>query len=265
MLVALGVLAADGLWVVRTRHIKELELAELALQQTPRAETAAAVSRAAALRSANAVFTTQVAGVTTVTGRVSEELKPQLVAFTMTTFGGADQFRVSEVVADSVVYLRAPDLPDAPGKPWISVPVAGLAAEPALIGLYQAGAIPTADAALMGSALAVRSAGRQTIDGVRTTRYVGTIDPALALRRLSPALRQLLAPELTAISGNMHYAAWIDGHHDLVRLQTSATIDGSSTVTTVVVTALNKTVHITAPAASQVSAVTSGGDVAASR
>ncbi len=264
MVVALGVLAADGWWLVRTRHMRELQLAELALQQTPTAETAAAVARAAALRSANAAFTTQVDGLTTVTGRVSEQLRPQLVALTMTAFDGADQFGVSEVVTDSAVYLRAPGLANAAGKPWISVPVTGLAADPALMELYQAGAIPTVDAALIGTALGVRLAGRQTIDGVATARYIGTIDPALTMRRLSPALRQLLAPELTAITGDMRYSMWVDSHHDLVRLQTSATIDGSSTVTTVVVTALNKQVHIAVPAASQVSAGTSGSGLPAS-
>lgn len=263
-MLALGVLAADGWWLVRTRDAKELELAKLALQRTPRAEIATAVARAAALKSANAAFTTQVAGLTTVTGRVSEQLRPQIVALKMTTFDGAGQFGVSEVVTDGAVYLRAPGLANAAGRPWISVPVAGLAADRVLIGLYQIGAIPTADAALIGTAPGVRSAGRQTIDGVRTTRYVATIDPAQALLRLPPALRQLLAPELTGVSGDMRLAAWIDGHHDLVRLQTSATIDGSSTVTTVEVTALNKTVHITVPAASQVSAATSGSGSPAS-
>lgn len=253
LVLALGVLAADGWWLVRTRDIRELQLAR---QETPQAVTAKAVSQAAALTSVRATFTTQVSGLTTVFGRVSEQLRPQRVTLTMTTVDGADRFGVTEVVTDSAVFLRAPGLENSVEKPWISVPVAGLTADPALFELYQTGSIPTLDAAMIGTDSAVRSTGPRTVEGVRTTRYVGTIDPALALRRLKPAERQLLAPELTSASGNISFVAWIDAHHNLVKLQTSATIDGLSTVTTVVVTAFNQRLHVTVPPQSQVSAVT---------
>jgi hypothetical protein len=248
IVVALGVLVGDGWWLLRTKAADK--------PQPPRAETAEAVSQAAALTSARATFSTQLAGITTVFGRVSEQLRPQRTTLTMTTIDGADRFGVTEVVTDSAVFLRAPGLANSVGRPWISVPVAGLTADPALTELYQTGAIPTLDAALIGKAAGVRSTGPQTVNGVRTTRYVGIIEPAQALRRLSPAERQLLAPELTAVSGEMSFVAWIDAHHNLVKLQTSATIDGVSTVTTVVVTAFNERMHLTVPARSQVSAVT---------
>ncbi len=253
IVLALGVLGADGWWLVRTRDIRELELAR---EQTPQAVTAKAVSQAAALTSAKATFTTQVAGLTTVFGRVSEQLRPQRVTLTMTTVDGADRFGVTEVVTDSAVFLRAPGLANSVGRPWISVPVAGLTADPALFELYQTGSIPTLDAAMIGTATAVRSTGPRIVEGVRTTRYVGTIDPALALRRLTPAERQLLAPELTSVSGDISFIAWIDAHHNLVKLQTSATMDGLNTVTTVIVTAFNQRMHLTVPASSQVSALT---------
>jgi hypothetical protein len=248
MVLALGVLAADGWWLLRTK--------EAAKPLPPRTETAEAVSRAAALTSARATFTTQVSGLTTVFGRVSEQLKPQRVTLTMTTIDGADRFGVTEVVTDSAVFVRAPGLANSVGKPWISVPVAALTADPALIGLYQTGAIPTIDAAMIGTAAAVRSTGARTVDGVRTTRYVGTVYPAVALRRLPLAERQLLAPELKAVSGDLQFVAWIDAHHNLVKLQTNAMIDGLSTVTTVVVTAFNQRMHLSVPAQSQVSALT---------
>jgi hypothetical protein len=251
MVLALGVLAADAWWLVRTR--------DAAKPLPPAAETAKAVSQAAALTSARATFTTQVSGITTVFGRVTEQLRPLRVTLTMTTIDGADRFGATEVVTDSAVFLRAPGLANSVGRPWISVPAAGLTADPALIGLYQTGAIPAVDTAMIGTAAKVRSTGPRTVNGVRTTRYVGTIDPALALRRLSPAERQLLAPELTTVSGDVQFVAWIDAHHNLVKLQTSATIDGLSTVTTVVVTAFNQRLHVTVPALSQVSALTASG------
>jgi hypothetical protein len=248
IVVALGVLAADGWWLLRTR--------EAAKPQPPLAVTAEAVSRAAALTSARATFTTEVSGLTTVYGKVTEQLRPQRVTLTMTTVDGADRFGVTEVVTDSAVFLRAPGLASSVGRPWISVPVAGLTADPALTGLYQTGAIPTVDAAMIGTAAGVRSTGPQTVNGVRTTRFVGAIEPAVALRRLSPAERQLLAPELTAVSGDLNFVAWIDAHHNLVKLETSGMVNGLKTVTTVVVTAFNQKLHVTVPPRSQVSAVT---------
>jgi hypothetical protein len=248
MVVALGVLAADGWWLVRTR--------EPARPQSPRAATAEAVSQAAAVTSARATFTTQVAGLTTVFGRVSEQVRPERATLTMTTVDGADRFDATEVVTDSSVFLKAPGLANSVGKPWISVPLPGLTADPVLVGMYQTEAIPTMDIALIGTATGVRSTGIRTVEGVLTTQFVGTIDPATALARLKAPVRPLLDPELTEVTGNIQFVAWIDDHHNLVKLQTSAMIGGLKTVTTVLVTAFNQRFHLTVPAQSLVSALT---------
>jgi hypothetical protein len=248
IVVALAVLAVDGWWLLHTR--------ELARQQTTPVVIADAVSHADALTSATANFSTQVSGLTTVIGQVSEERRPHRVTLAMTTIDGADRFSVAEVVTASAVYLQAPGLAPSVGKPWISVPLAGLSADPAMVGLYQTEAVPTAEAALLDTATGLRKAGAGTIDGDRTTRYVGTIEPSVALGRLSPAARQLLAPELTTVTGDMRIVVWIDRQHNLCKVQTSATVAGLVTVTTVVIKALNPTVHIAVPAASLVSAAT---------
>jgi hypothetical protein len=247
IVVALTVLAADGWWLLRSKE---------PAKQTPVTVLADAVSHAAALTSAQANFSTQVAGITTVFGQVSEQLKPSRVTLTMTTVDGADRFSVAEVVTGSAVYLRAPGLASGVGKPWVSMPLTALSADPAMVGLYQTEAIPSADAALLGTAAGVQPVGTGIIDGDRTTRYVGTIDPATALRRLSPTLRKLLAPELMTVTGDIRFVAWIDGRHILRKVQTTATMAGLSTVTTVVVKALNPAVHITVPDSSLVSALT---------
>ena len=248
MVAALAVLGADGWWLLHKR--------ESAKQPPPPALLADAVSQTASLTSAQANFSTQVAGITTVFGHVSEQLKPDRVTLTMTTIDGADRFSVAEVVTDSAVYLRAPGLASGVGKPWISMPLAGLSADPALVSLYQTEAIPSADAALLGTAASVRPAGTGIIDGDRTIRYVGTIDPATALRRLPPAVRKLLAPELMTVTGDIRYVVWIDRLHNVRKIQTTATMAGLSTVTTVVVKALNPLVHITVPDSSLVSGLT---------
>jgi hypothetical protein len=247
MVVALAVLAADGWWLIRTRQ---------PVKQPARTVLAEAVSQAAGLISARANFSTQVAGLTTVFGQISEQVKAHRVTLSMTTVDGSDRFNVSEVVTGSVVYLQAPALASGVGKPWISVPLESLSADPALVGLYQTEAIPTADAALLGKASTIRAAGTGTIDGARTTRYVGSIDVAAALGRLTPPVHELLAPELAAVTGTMRFVVWIDAQHNLRELQTSATVAGLSTVTTVVVKAFNPAVHIAVPDSSLVSALT---------
>lgn len=247
MMVALAVLAADGWWLIRTRELA---------RQTPPRVFGEAVSQFAGLSSTTASFTTQVAGLTTVFGQISEQPTSHRVTLTMTTVDGADRFGVAEVVTGSALYLRAPALAEAVGKPWVSLPLTRLAADPALVGLYQTDAIPTADAALLGMAAVIRPTGTRTIDGARTTRYVGTINVPAALGRLAPGVRQLLAPELSAVTGTMHFVAWIDGHHSFREIQTSAKIGGLSTVTTVVIKTLNSAVHITVPALTSVSPMT---------
>lgn len=247
MVVALTVLAADGWWLLHNRE---------QAKQTPHTVLAEAVSQAAALSSVRANFTTQLAGLTSVFGQVNEQRRPDRATLTMTTVDGADRFGVSEVVTESVVYVRAPGLANAVGKPWISVPMTGLTADPAMEGLYQTEAIPSADAALLGTAATVRSAGTATIDGARTTRYVGSIDPATALRRLPQAEGQLLTPELKSVTGELHFVAWIDGQHNLRQVQTSGTIGGVSTVITVVIKAFDPAVHVIVPDQSLVSAMT---------
>jgi hypothetical protein len=248
MLVALTVLAADGWWLLRSRA---------PAKQPPPTLLADAVSQAAGLTSAQANFSTQVAGITTVFGQVSEQRRPNRVTLAMTTIDGADRFSVSEVVTGSAVYVRAPGLASAVGKPWISEPLAGLSTDPAMLGLYQTEAIPSAAAALLGTAASVRQGATEIIDGDKTTRYVGTINPATALRRLAPAVRQLLAPELKTVSGDIQFVAWIDKQHNLRKIQTTETMAGLTTVTTVVVKALNPAVHIAVPDSSLVSALTS--------
>jgi len=211
-----------------------------------------AAARSAALNSISATFTTQLNGLTVAFGSVQEELRPTpLAAFAMTTVDGADRFAVHEIVNNTEVYLAIPALAQATGKPWAGVPVAELTADPALAELYQTIAIPTGQAGLLAVAGDARLAGSATIGRVRTSRYVGTLDPA-ALAGRSLTLGRLLAPELKSVSGQISFVAWIDGRHNFREIQTTATIGGQRTVTTIVYTAANQAVQTAVPLASQV-------------
>ena len=219
-----------------------------------------ATATARAVTSASAHFTTQVSGLTVMFGTVSEQVTrtTRLATLRMTSVDGADRFAVTEVVTPAKVYVSMPSLAAAVGKPWLAVPVPQLGADPAMAQLYQTGALPTVEAALLGTASTARLAGTSTVRGVQVSRYVGTIDPATALAALSPEMHQLLAPELAATTGAIRFTAWIDARHNLREVETSATVGGRLTVTTVVVTAFNRPVRIAVPLASQVAAMGAG-------
>jgi hypothetical protein len=210
----------------------------------------------AARTSASANFTTEVSGLTAMFGTVRERAEPTgLATLTMTSVDGAERFAVTEVVTRSTVYVSMPSLTAAFGKPWLGVPVAKLGADPAMAQLYQTAALPNAEAALIATAATERLTGKATVRGVPVSRYVGTIDPASALAQLAPRMRQLLAPELASATGLITFTAWVDSQHNIRKVQTSATIGGQLTETTVVITALNRATHIVVPQPGQVAAL----------
>jgi hypothetical protein len=247
-LVALVVLAVGGYALYR--HFYP------AGPQTPGQAIEDASAAAAGMSSTTATFTTQVNGLTTVFGTVREQVTPtRLATLHMTSVDGADRFAVTEVVTRSHVYVNMPSLSASVGKPWLAVPVGKLGADPVMLPLYQTGALPSAEAALIGTANKVRLAGTTTVGGVKVSRYVGTINPATALTGLDTQLYQLLAPELTATTGPISFTAWIDSRHNIRKVETSATINGQPTATTVVVTGVNQKLTMAVPPAGQVTAL----------
>jgi hypothetical protein len=245
---ALAVVAVGGYGVISTMNRPIPPSADQVIQDVTHAATT--------LTSDSATFTTQVSGITVMFGTVHERVTPsRLATLSMTSVDGAERFAVTEVVSRSTVYVRMPSLDAAVGKPWIGVPIPQLGASPAMAQLYQTAALPTAEAALIGTASEERMTGITTVRGVKVSRYVGTIDPATALAQLDSGLGQLLAPELAATTGTIGFTAWIDSQHNLRKIQTIATIGGQLTVTTVVVTAVNRVVHIALPEPTQVAAL----------
>jgi hypothetical protein len=243
--VALAILAAGGYSVIRHFYAPIPPSADQAIQDVART--------AGAMKSASANFTTQVSGMTVMFGTARERVTPtRLATLSMTSVDGAERFSATEVVTRSTVYVRMPSLAAAIGKPWLGVPVSQLGADPAMAQLYQTAALPSAEAALLGTASTERMTGTTTVRGVKVSRYAGSIDPATARSQLAPDMRQLLAPELAATTGTISFTVWIDSLHNLRKVQTSATIGGQLTVTTVVVTAVNQVLHIAVPVSSQV-------------
>jgi len=220
---------------------------------SPRQAIQDAVAASAAAKSASATFTTQVSGMTVLFGTVRQQgWQSSKATLAMTTVDGAERFSVTEIVLGSTVYISTPGLVEATGKQWLGVPVRALTADPALAQLYQTNAIPAVGAGLLAMASTVRLAGTETISGVPTSRYVGTIDPSRARATLAPRLGQLLAPELAATTGQIRFTAWIDRQHNFRKIQTTSTVGGRLTVTTLVFMARSLPGRIATPVDSQV-------------
>ena len=87
------------------------------------------------------------------------------------------------VVDDGVIYMRSPAFERLSPTPWVSMDPAKMDPEAAAqFGGFGAGTTdPSAYAGLFAGVFDVRASGAADIDGVATTRYVGTIDLAKVL------------------------------------------------------------------------------------
>lgn len=138
---------------------------------------------------------------------------------------------IDMVMADGVVYMRSPMFSGAGiTTEWVSMDPAKMdpAVAAQLGGGFGGGTTdPSAYVALFAGAVEVRAAGAESIDGVATTRYRGSIDiqevlrrfpevlgddlGARARRRLERGLEQMLAQfESLGVAARMPFEIWID-------------------------------------------------------
>ena len=106
---------------------------------------------------------------------------------------------------------------------------------------------------MLAAAKNVREAGTQTIDGVQTTEYDGSIRASDAINALSPSARDILGPQLKTLGDSLiSFREWIDGQHHVRQVIENETVKGSTVTTTMHITGINQPVQITPPPASQV-------------
>ena len=106
---------------------------------------------------------------------------------------------------------------------------------------------------MLAAAKNVHEAGTQTIDGVQTTEYDGSIRASDAINALSPSVRDILGPQLKTLGDSViSFREWIDGQHHVRRVIENETIKGSNLTTTMDITGINQPVQITVPPNSQV-------------
>lgn len=106
---------------------------------------------------------------------------------------------------------------------------------------------------MLAAAKNVHEAGTQTIDGVQTTEYDGSIRASDAINALSPSVRDILGPQLKTLGDSLiSFREWIDGQHHVRRVIENETVKGNTVTTTMDITGINQPVKITLPPDSQV-------------
>ena len=198
---------------------------------------------------------------TDVNGDMAFQLKPKAAMkfdVPSITTGGKITDGFNEVLVDNIVYLKIPALTKQAGKPWVSFSLDKLGETTGIDvkAMEDQGhqADPALNAKMLTASKDVHKAGKETVGGVSTTHYTGTIVLTDALNKLSTDQRTQ-AQKIFGQNGldKLNFDTWIDGQQ-LPRKLALATTKGSKVdfTTTMTYTGFNSPVSITAPPQSQV-------------
>jgi hypothetical protein len=107
---------------------------------------------------------------------------------------------------------------------------------------------PAEQTKMMTSSKDARRVGEETVDGVRTTHYKGSITVREAIKQLDPATRERVRDLHANLDEKVNFDIWVDGDQLPRKLQTTG---GTATIT-VTYHDYGKSVTVNAPPADQV-------------
>jgi LppX_LprAFG lipoprotein len=226
---------------------------------TPRQALLAAASHAQKVTSASETLTVRDSGArnATTTGTVQFQRKPTLQASeTLNTAVAGKNTQIKVILTGTAIYLHEAALAGQLGKPWLKLDLSALNGT-ALASISQLahslqGNNFANQTQLLAVAKNVHAVGTQTIDGVATTEYAGSVRAGAALKALPASFRKAMAPELQVLgNGTISFHVWIDGRHHTRKIADAETVNGETINTTVNITAINQPVQIALPPASQ--------------
>lgn len=171
---------------------------------------------------------------------------------------------VPAVYANGVVYEKLGQVLRSGGKPWVKIDLTKLLGNSAALSPQsQAGSDPSQNLAYLFGASGITKVGQESIRGVATTHYRGTLDLTKASQRLSPQFasfyQKLLKATGTKVS-SVPADIWIDGQGRLSRMtysisSSSSTFGTSTTKTTVEYFSFGTPVNVQLPPADQVTSL----------
>ncbi|HEX6472498.1 MAG TPA: hypothetical protein VF069_25635 [Streptosporangiaceae bacterium] len=190
-------------------------------------------------------------------------LRPS-VAFTMNvdkmSMGGQSMpvGAIQVVFVDKVIYMKSPQLSQATGgKPWLKLDLgkqaqqSGFSLDALMNQSEQVN--PAEQTKMLTASKDVRQVGTETVNGVKTTHYTGSITISEALAKLDAKARQQLQKVYNqAGADKINFDLWADDQQLPRKLTTRLAIPQATTSSTIIYEDYGTPVHVSAPPADQV-------------
>lgn len=171
------------------------------------------------------------------------------------------------IYTGDVLYAKVPQLARfvSDGKPWVRIDVNQVAQR---TGFDVRGLVdqvqkvdPAEQTKMFTGSKDARRVGAETIDGVKTTHYAGTVTVDDALRRLDPQAREKVGRWLPKdrANGKINFDLWTDGGNLPRKLVSKATgVRGESGTVTVLYSDYGKSFRVNPPPSDQVGRLSIG-------
>jgi hypothetical protein len=170
---------------------------------------------------------------------------------------------LNEIITPQAIYTKQPSVPGLKrGKPWFMLDLDNIKGRTNVAKLFRQAqendpmaslASPQSLTALARLGAHFRWDGIQSVDGVQTTKYAGTIPLGGFLDAMS-AVEQGMSNSVPSarLRSGQPFEVWIDGQHQMRKLIVRMAYGHASMVVQANVVAINRPVHIVVPPPSQV-------------
>jgi hypothetical protein len=197
----------------------------------------------------------------TISGTFTERTQPSLLlSLDMSTLNVSGQNLpggMQEIMTGSDIYMKMSMLSQEFGKPWVVVPFSelqkGTGVDFSQIVQQAESNDPLVQTQMFTSAKDAHVVGTQTVGGVATTHYAGTYSVAAGIAKLPSSLRAMVTKQLKTLGiTRVSFNAWIDGQHQVRKIQVTEPGSAEAVAITMQVTGIGQQVNIALPAKSQV-------------
>lgn len=263
---AVGVAAAAVLAVAGCgqqtggKAVSALEAVRLAAAHADKATTAHVTGTMTMKLSGAALGASQLqsSGPITFDFTADEQWQPTLaLRYTMSGMKlmGVETGKITALMTDKAMYMSMPMLMSQTGKKWLEIDFADAAKASGVdLGqmLDQARQMDPSEAVRMLTASGdLRRVGTETVDGVETTHYAGTVQTATALKSFTGKVRDQAQKSLKTLGiSSEHVDVWIDSKQQVRRTKVSAHGANASIDTDMHVSRYGEAVDVSPPPAS---------------
>jgi len=228
-------------------------------------QLAAAHARLANSVTANVAIAASGSGAMTMSGSLSEVIRPQLEAElnfpALSAAGQSVPGGLSEIVTTQAAYLKLSSLSSLTGgKTWLKLPFSelskALGANFEQLIQQAENNSPLTETQLLAGATDVRVLGTGTVDGVAVTEYSGSFTMSAALSRLPASLRSQVEQQASAAGiTSASFNVWLDNQQQVRKLIVVEHGSKEDLTTTMLVTSINQPVNIHIPSSADVATI----------